>query len=344
MDANRTGTTETSAPGVWLLLGARLGDNNQLLALGEGLGLPFEIKSLSFNPLHHLRWRWLGLRILSPQSRRAIRPPWPQLVVSIAFSSVAVARHIRGESKGRTRLVHIGNPRSQIDDLDLVILTPQYIRGEAPNILTIPFPIGNPGRMASPAHDEDEWLRGFPRPRRLVAVGGWTRNWTIDHSQLDRAIEHLKRLNQIEGGSIIAITSPRTTSKTRRRLQARLTGPTEAVVDHFPRFGVLLDACDECYVTADSVSMLSEAILMGKPVGMIPIARSLRGAVGHWIKTAVWNFRSHSDLSRFWRYLEVEGLVGSVDSPVASRVSDTIGTAVSAVRRVIDGGSASPGP
>jgi hypothetical protein len=36
-------------PRVWLLLGGRTGDNNQLLALAEALAFPFEVKRLRYN-------------------------------------------------------------------------------------------------------------------------------------------------------------------------------------------------------------------------------------------------------------------------------------------------------
>ena len=101
---------------------------------------------------------------------------------------------------------------------------------------------------------------------------------------------------------------------------------------------MLLAQCDECYVTADSVSMLSEAILTGMPVGMIPISRSWRGKVGYWLRARGWNLRSNADLSKFWRYLVINNLVGPVDSPVASKVNDTVAPAVSAVRRMLDQG------
>ena len=36
---------------IWALLGPHRGDNNQVLALAEALGLPFEVKSLRYNQL-----------------------------------------------------------------------------------------------------------------------------------------------------------------------------------------------------------------------------------------------------------------------------------------------------
>ena len=36
------------APRIWLLIGQRRGDNNQVLALGEALGIPFETRSMRY--------------------------------------------------------------------------------------------------------------------------------------------------------------------------------------------------------------------------------------------------------------------------------------------------------
>jgi hypothetical protein len=135
---------------------------------------------------------------------------------------------------------------------------------------------------------------------------------------------------------VIAVVSRRTTPETKRLLKSRLTGETEALVENFPRFATLLAWCDEFYVTADSVSMLSEAILTGKPVGMIPIARSLRGAIGHAFRRRGWKIRSHANLSDFWLYLTNNNLVGTIECPVASDVADTVKLAANAVRRVIE--------
>jgi hypothetical protein len=81
--------------------------------------------------------------------------------------------------------------------------------------------------------------------------------------------------------------------------------------------------------------MLSEAILTGKPVGIIPIRRSLRGRGGNWLRGWGWDLRSNADLSRFWRYLAANSLAGTIEYPLASNVTDTIGTAVAAVRKVV---------
>src|SRR5690242_18470483 len=159
-------------PLVWLLMGTRAGDNNQMLALVGALDWPFEEKHIDFNQLRRVPALRRGLAIVARHSRPLINPPWPDLVLAVGYGSVPVARYIRDQNGGRTKLVHIGNPREKLDDFDLQITTPQYSREPAPNLLELPFAIGNPAHHAHPTLEEVDWLRQFPRPRRLVAIGG----------------------------------------------------------------------------------------------------------------------------------------------------------------------------
>jgi hypothetical protein len=322
--------TRPKQPLAWLLMGTTTGDNNQLLALAEALGYPFEEKRISYNQLRRFSPLRTGLTIVSRKSRKLIRPPWPDLVIGVGYGSVPIARYIRRQTGGRTKLVHIGNPRDRLGDFDLQITTPQYSRDAAPNLLELLFPIGNPAKKADPTTVESEWLRRYPRPRRLLAIGGPARHWRLDHSALSQAIRDIRSRNTF--GSIIAATSARTTSETRRLLAGLLSGTNDAVVEEFPRFGVLLHECDEIYVTADSVSMISEAILTGKPTGLIPIKRSLRGWITYWTWERPFGGRTFPDFENFWSLLNRAGFAGTVELPVASQVCDTVGRAADAVR------------
>ena len=320
-------------PLVWLLMGTRAGDNNQLIALAEALGWPFEAKHIEFNQLRRVPMLRKGLTIVSRHSRGLISPPWPDLVIAVGYGSVPVARYIRDENGGRTKLVHIGNPREKLADFDLQITTPQYSRGAATNLLELPLAIGNPARRARPTMEELEWLRQFPKPRRLIAVGGPARYWELDDEALKDAVRTIQ--GKRHSGSIIAATSNRTRRKTQRLLEALLTGPHEAVVEDFPSFSTLLAECDEIYVTADSVSMLSEAILSGKPAGMIPIRRSFRGRLSEKLWERPRGKATFPDFANFWTLLRRNRLIGTVDLPVVAQVCDTVDRAAEAVRSVM---------
>ena len=322
-----------SAPRIWVLLGPRTGDNNQALALGEGLGLPFETRTLAYNPLQALSaWLWPTALTLNRDSRGHLQPPWPDLVIAIGRRSVPVARWIRKRNGGRTRLVRIGHPRIDPSLFDLVITTRQYPVPPGDNVLLLPLAMSRFATPPEPTAEEVEWLAGLPAPRRLLAIGGATKYWSLS---ADRVGESAERL-QVGDGSLIVATSRRTDPEVTQAVR-RVLAPSARLVDGaVPRFPVLLNAADEIFVTGDSVSMLSEAILTGKPVGLVPIEQDDKGRrkLGDTPPEAGPNARRR-DLRRFWDYLTEQKLVGTVDEPLAAKVEDPVATAARAVRALL---------
>ena len=317
------------------MLGKRAGDTNQLLAIANALDWPFELKPLEYNQLRKLPFgRSPSLASLARRARQTIQPPWPDLIIGAGYRFIPIARFVRGASGGRTRIVAIGNPRGSAEDLDLVITTPQYGRDPAPNLLALRFPAGNPSKAIQPNVEELAFLRRRPGPRRLVAVGGPARNWSIDRDALVDALAAVEQRMKVEGGSVVLAYSLRTPKRLRRWLHDWSQQRGIALVSDFPRFGVLLSECDEILVTADSVSMLSEAILTGKPVGMIPIRQSLRGRVSHALARLKLKPWPRMDLRSFWRVLEEDQLVGTPAKLRASRCRETTGIAVDAILKL----------
>src|SRR4051794_7327161 len=92
---------------VWVLLGPHRGDNNQVLALAEALDMPFRSIDLQYRWFGHLPavFRAITLSPLTSASRSRIAPPWPKLVLGIGQRSAPVARYIRRQSGGRTKIV-----------------------------------------------------------------------------------------------------------------------------------------------------------------------------------------------------------------------------------------------
>lgn len=327
-------------PLVWLLTEQRTGDNNQLMALADALGWPTETKPIKYNGLRRIPFLRRGLIIVDRQSRASVRPPWPDLVICVGYTSVPLARFIRNQTKGRAKLVHIGNPRGPLDDFDLQITTPQYPRAPRPNLLELPFPIGNPARTVQPSAEELAWLAAYPRPRRLVAVGGSARFWELDSKALNEAIEQIAAKRPT--GSLLIASSGRTKSSTREELERLARVRNAAAVKDFPRFATLLREADEIYVTADSVSMISEAAMSGKPVGLIPIRRTGAGRVVEALFERPTGKAVLPDFRNFWAMLDRARLMGTVTEPVAADTADTIEDAARAVRSLFLLGQLAP--
>jgi mitochondrial fission protein ELM1 len=322
-----------SLPRIWVLRGPRTGDKNQALALAEALGVPFETRTLGYNPLQALSV-WLGPTTvtLDSASRRCLAPPWPDLVIAIGRRSVPVARWIRRRNGGRTKLVRIGHPRIDPALFDLVVTTRQYPVPLVDNVLLLPLAMSRFSSPPEPTEQEAEWLSGLAAPRRLLAIGGATKYWSLSAQRVAAAATSLQQ----RGGSLIVVTSRRTDPQVTEAVRSVL-GPSNRLVDgSFPRFSVLLDHADELFVTGDSVSMLSESILTGKPVGLVPIEQDDRGRrkLGDVPRDAGPDARRR-DLRRFWNYLEDEALIGTIEQPIAAKVENPVETAARAVCRLL---------
>jgi uncharacterized protein len=326
----------------WVLLGAHRGDNNQLLALADALGLPYEAKPLEYNDLRRLHPRLLfrTQRSLSPESRAAIAGPPPDLCLSIGHRSVPVVRALRHRSKKRMKAVHLGNPRVSPRHFDLVITTPQYPVPERDNVLKLPIALGRPLQANAPAKATAQFLEALPAPRRLLLLGGPTRWWMVAPDDVAIAVTLLLRDAAAAGGSLIVLPGPRTPPAVLQAAERALSGvPVPAAlapVEGPPSYIELLAAADSLFVTADSVSMISEALKTRKPVGLVPIRKTWAGEawMRMWDRLRPGRPLYPRDLRLFWEALERQRLAGSVEKPGGGGVPDVMAMAVERVRRL----------
>lgn len=348
--------TRRDSAAVWVLLGPHKGDNNQVLALAEAIGLPFRTIQMRYRWFGHLPavLRSVTIAQLEPEARREIAGPWPSLVLGIGQRSGPVARYIQRASGGRTKTVRLGDPMVSHRLFDLVITTTQYAVREGGNVLRLPITITNQ-EEASPEHEEVRWLESFARPRRLIVIGGKTSLWRFDDDVVINAAQILQRRAELRGGSVIAVTSPRTSNSLVSA--ARTALGVDSVVDGpFPRYAALLEAADEIHVTGDSVSMLSDAVASGKPVGLIPLEPTTAARLVAFAGDVRGRPFRMRDLNKFWDDLRARGLVGTVEDPRHGTLdASPVETAVAAVRAVLDSqavlsvkprtaGSAQPAP
>lgn len=279
-------------PCVWALLGRYHGDNMQVEALAEDLGLPVRMFRLEYNLLRRMPNLVLGASLASLKGAPPFAPPWPDLVIGIGRRSVAVARWIRAQSGGRTRLVHLGRPRLNPRHFDLVITTPQYGQLRAANVVALSLPYQTP--MAGAA----EAAPPGPSDPVLVVLGGDSRTFRMDGATVDALAATARRIAAETGRPLVAATSPRTPPALGRRLGG-LLGPEAAFYDWAREKGAgnpyraHLAAAARIVLTGDSVSGLADAVWTGRPVSVLevpeqPRLRALRRfggwAARYWIR------------------------------------------------------------
>jgi hypothetical protein len=117
---------------------------------------------------------------------------------------------------------------------------------------------------------------------------------------------------------------------------AALAGTDHALVwGKFPRYPVLIEDADELYVTADSVSMISDAVTTGNPVGLVLPEKSIAGRVLYPLERLGLRVPIR-DVRAFWTSVQERQLVGTVEHPMAGNSqTDPLHIAVSAIRALL---------
>jgi mitochondrial fission protein ELM1 len=327
---------------VWAILGPHRGDNNQVLALAEALGLPFEQKVLRFNHLRHLQPSLLGatLKSVAADARKQLEGDPPDLTISTGQRSVPAVRALKQRSGGRMCAVHLGYPRLSPKYFDLVVPTPEYPVPDAPNVVRIPFALSpHVTRDVDPA--DAALVTAYPAPRRLFLIGGPTLYWQLPVEKMVAAVGEVIDAAAREGGSIVAVGSPRTPAELLTAIREKLESAAVPFLfvpgDGPPAYAALVAGADSIFVTADSVAMVADAVTTGKPVGLVPIARS---GLGRFVMALMDRLRPGKrlfprDLRFFWAALEEHGFAGTIDGPKASRPPDYSKMIAEEVRRLL---------
>ena len=253
---------------IWVLLGDKHGDNQQLLALARALGLPFRAIRLNFNRAARQAPLILGTSRLSWRSEPPLTAPWPRAVLAAGRKSVPAARWIRRQSGGLTRLIHINRPWAPLSWFDLIVTTPQYGLPARANVLAnlmpfVPRPLDKPPATPLPSRAAE-----LPRPWTVVLVGGKSRPFVLDETAAAELAQAINAQVREAGGSAWIVDSPRTPAAAMATLERALEVPAHISRwrDGEKLYRPLLELADRFIVTSDSVSMLTEALLTDRPV------------------------------------------------------------------------------
>jgi mitochondrial fission protein ELM1 len=327
-------------PRIWVIPGNRPGDDAQVYALAEELRLPFETRKLVFNWRFWLSGKYMGASPISVERKlreRTLVPPWPDLIILVGRRAVPIARWVQRQSGGRTQLVYVGHPRVPSGTFDLVYTTRQYLTPTGPNIRLQPLAMSRYRETAHADEQEAAWLQALPRPHLLLMLGGKTRHWCIPPAYIAAVALRLARRARKAGGSLIVARSARTSQQALDAIEAALEQSEcewRVVRNEVPRFPVLLADCEELFPTADSISMISESVITGKPVGVVPIHATWQGRAS--LGREVDETSSKRDLRRFWNYVLDTKLAGTVDDPVASKTDNPVVAAAEEVRSLLE--------
>lgn len=343
----------TSAPRVWVLLGEGAGGNAQMCRLADGLGWPYQAKQMRYNRLNHLPNPLLGAtdRTLDRQRSDAIAPPWPDLVIAASRRAAPLARWIKRQSDGRTRLVHLLHTQAPLHHFDLIVTLAQFRVPDAPNVLrnTLPLNTLDAGCLERAAERWRAQFSDLPRPWIAVLVGGNSSSYRLDAVTAQRLAERANALADETGGSLLVTTSPRTPQQAIRVLRETLREPSYFYAwkrgdgDNNPYDGFMALA-DRFLVTADSASLPAEACATGRPVelftwaprkALLPVGRLRHVSVVQRVERALiysGAIKPRRDFAAFHARLAEFGLI---DGQAGAKVPDDLGRTVAHIRALM---------
>jgi uncharacterized protein len=263
------------APLVWVLHDGKAGMASQALGLAEATRFPFVEKNLTVRA----PWTWLPPQLwLAPLTAVSdgglpLRPPWPDLVIGCGRNTAAPALAIRQASSGRTVAAQIQDPRIGRGEFDLM-LVPEHDRYRGPRVVTTKGALHRvtPEKLVA-ARGRFPELTALPRPILGVLIGGSNRAYRLPLDRLSAIADAIANAVRETGGSAVVTPSRRTGAEGVALLRERLASVPASIWDMTgdnPYFAYLAVA-DAFLVTADSVSMISEAAATGKPVHIIEL-------------------------------------------------------------------------
>ena len=257
----------------WIITEGMAGTENQCLGVAEALGVMPVIKRIGLKQPWKSLSPFLGFEQPFSFTGDTLDAPYPDLVLASGRKAIAAARYIKKASKGETFVVQIQDPRISPKHFDLVAV-PHHdpTRGDnvvvthaAPNRIT-------DEKLKVAAQDFKDVLAPLPQPRVAVLIGGNSKAYKMTAEITRNLCADLLALAQ-SGYGLMVTASRRTGEENAAIINESLRHENIYVWDgqgENPYFA-FLGTADFMIVTADSVSMISEAATTGKPVYMLPL-------------------------------------------------------------------------
>lgn len=268
-DINFAMTVNPKSLHCWIVTEGMAGTENQCLGVADALGVDAVVKRIKLRQPWKALSPFLGFE-MPCTFMPSLDSPWPDLLLAAGRKSIAASRYIKRKSGGKTFTVQIQDPRIAPRHFDLVAV-PEHdpTRGEnvivtqaAPNRIT-------DMSLTRARNDFAPLFAMMPSPHIAVLLGGNSKAHSMSAHGMEKLGAQLAALE----GSLIITASRRTSEEQKNAFLKGLGGRPHWYWDGQgtnPYPGMLAWA-DYLLVTADSVSMLSDAVTTGKPVYMIPM-------------------------------------------------------------------------
>ncbi len=258
---------------VWILSDGKKGTENQSVGLANSMDYQnYILKTIDVK----FPWTFLPPKLwFSPlkavNKSKELFPDnsWPDIIIAAGRVCAAVAAEIRREAKGKTFVIFIQDPYMDPKNFDVVI-APEHDEIKGDNVIKAFGALHNvtTDKLKKASSHHNNLIEYLPKPRVAILIGGKNRHYKMSPELMEQYGSQLRHIAKRKTISYMVTGSRRTPVAC---LQAFKRGLGSAPAFIWNGRGdnpyyAFLDAADIVIVTADSVSMVSEAMFTNKPL------------------------------------------------------------------------------
>ena len=213
-------------------------------------------------------------RLTIGRSPSWIKGPYPDYIVSCGRRMAGLSIGLRRISKGRSKTIHIQDPGISPNYFD-VLVVPSHDRITAfeKNFSNLVISTGSLSwlvkkQIMAGKSDMNERFGPLDSPQIVVMLGGNNKRYRVSTSIIEKLAHDIFDYARLKNARLIIVLSRRTPKKARIIFQ-KLDEDKKHIIWDDERgnpYPDILSIADEIIVTSDSVNMVTEACLFGRPV------------------------------------------------------------------------------
>lgn len=262
----------------WIVTEGMAGTENQCIGVANALGVKSKIVRTGLRQPWKTLSPWIGFES-DITFEEKFSPPWPDILITSGRKAVAVARYVKKKSKGKTFTVHLQDPRVAPNQFDLVAV-PYHDPTRGENVIvTDAAPNKIDDQTLENAKSEFKELAKYPAPRIAVLIGGKSKAYDMSEKMVHDLIAQLKQLQSDMKATLLLTASRRTGEENMSLLETAFKNDDQTFFwngEGGNPYIAYLAYTDYILVTADSVSMISDALSTGKPTYIISLEGGAR--------------------------------------------------------------------
>lgn len=273
-------------PKIWVLTDHRMGNAHQALALADKLSDEYQVKHIKYNLLVYLPNYFLSFfpvhinKHLLQELIAEITEEIPDIIISAGRRTASLAAYLKKFSLAETRasrsrtkkikVIQIMRPNTNPLWFDLIIL-PQHdnYKYSLPNVVRI---IGALNNVRSTMPETRAAFRlNYPNIKDFIAViiGGSSKKYNFTNADAKLLIQSLSIISENHSLPLFVTFSRRTPTHVKTKFKQVFSEPhiiydfEENVPNPYP---AIIGEAQYIIITADSISMCSEAASTGTPI------------------------------------------------------------------------------